>query len=393
MTLILVPSQSFLYRYEGTEGTEDLIGPDDKVIASLEYTDKIKFSTQTMSSDYEIYVLAELDGENIADEKQIWLSIRSSEIPSNFDTYEMYVEDGNGRKASIGITDDELGDSRMIYVSSLVQDKGFNPTFVTRIGVHIKGCKSDITNFTLIFNKFSFTNMPTPHYCQPQDVVNMLGVRNNDGTPFVPTEATNPSYQTIADIICQAENAIEAATRTAWTERRVVGEIRNTGSVSWTGSGGPAYMGIFQPTGMQSPVSSYFRGIAVKLVNSNVKDIDPTKGDKVEVRQYGNNWREVSNFWMDNEKGILYIRDWFFQRDASVRVTYRYGLDEVPEDIKRAAILFSAKHILETSQLYTFMFPESPESFDRYQRTAVSFQYAYDKIIRGRCEQIVVGGV
>ena len=393
MTLVLVPSNPFVYRYDGTEGVDPIVDSEDKVVAELECTDKIKFITETLSSDYEAYLLAELDGENIADEKQIWLTLRSSEIPSNFDTYEIYLEDGNGRVARRAISDDELGDSRMIYADSMVQDKGFNSTFVTRIGIHFKGCKTDITNFTLIINKFTYTNTPTPHYCQPEDVMRILGVRNNDGTPFVPTESTNPSYETLADLICQAENAIETACRTAWTERRVVNEIRNTGSVAWNSSGGPAYLGIFQPSSMATPTSVYFRGIAVKLVNSNIKDIDPTKGDKIEIRQFGNQWREAENYWIDNEKGIVYIREWFFQKDASVRVTYRYGKDEVPEDIKRAAILFSAKHILETSQLYTFLFPESPESFDRYMRTALSFQYAYDKIIRGRTEQVVIGGM
>lgn len=393
MTIIIAPTEPFVYRYNGVEGTEP-ITVDGTTVVSLVVGDDVTLTTQTMSSTYEVYLLATFDsGAIITEEKQIWLNIRSSEVPSNFDAYEMYFEDGNGNTATYKLSDNDMGATERLLMSALVKDKSFNPSYVTRMGVHVKGCKTSVTNFTLVLTKFSLTNSPTPHYAQPQEVIDFLGVRNNDGTQLVLDEASIPSYDAVADLIVQGENAIEQETRTAWTERRTVNEIRNTASTSWTNS---PFNGLFQPSSQYSPTTTFFRGVFCQLIHKDIKDIDASKGDKLEIRWYGDNWVDITSggsFWMDNPKGVVYIRQWFFQRDASVRATYRYGRDEVPADMKLAAILFASKRILESGNLYRYLFPENPESGDRWMKTAYSYQMEFDRLVRARADQTIIGGI
>jgi hypothetical protein len=399
MSLILVPGEPFLCRYNGTESDETQYDEEGKIITSLDEGMDVTFQTEIMSKDYEVFVLAKFDrAMNIFNERQMWFDAKSSIMPSCFDTFELYFEDKNGRKAVRKITDDELYSLDAILVDSLKCDEGFNKTFVTYAGVHVKGCtEPEFTDFMLIIDRFALSDSPIPHYCQPQEVIDFLGVRNNDGTPFEISNATTPSYDVVAKLICQAEEAIEQATRTSWTVKRAVDEIRNTGSVGWAaGASGSPYMGLFQPSAYYSPSSTYFRGVWCQLIHKDAKNIEGNKGDKIEIRWFGDQWRDITDtgsYWMDNAKGAVYIRQWFFQRDASVRVTYRYGRDEVPEDIKRAAILFTAKHILQTSQLYRFLFPDSPESENRWQKVALGFEYDYKSIIKARADQVVIGGL
>lgn len=401
MSLILVPSGNFKFRFKGEEPTiEPIINDDGKIVAQIEESDKVYFDTETMSENYEVYVVADYtdDPVNIIKEKQMWFEARSSIIPSMFEDFEIYFEDSNGRIATHRITDDELYNEQAIMMDALKCEDGFNETYITFIGVHIKGSKEkDITKYSLILDKFALSSSAIPHYCQPQDVIDFLGVRNNDGTPFVISNSTTPSYDVVAGIICQAEQAIEQATRTSWTIKRASNEIRNTGSVgTLSGSFGGAYMGLYQTSTFGGVSNNFFRGIFCQLVHRNIKDIDGEKGDKLEVRTFGNQWRDITDsgmYWIDADKGAVYIRTPFMQKDTSVRATYRYGREEVPEDIKRAAILFTSKHILQTSQLYRFMFPDTPEAEDRWQKVALSFEYEYRAIIKGRVDAIVVGGV
>ena len=397
MSLILVPSEEFLHRYNGEESTEDLYNDEEQLVASIQEADELEFNTNVMSPDYEVYILAKFNSsKNIGQEKQMWFEARSSDIPSNFDTFELYFEDKNGKTATYKLSDDDLYERLPILCDALKMEEGFNKTFVKYIGVHIKGSKSNYPEYTLVVERFAMSSAPIPHYCQPQEVIDFLGIRNNDGSEFEISNSTSPSYDVVAKIICQAENAIEQATRTSWTVRRAVDEIRNTGSNSWIGGSASPYMGLFQPSAYFSPSTTYFRGVWCQLVHKNAKNIDGRKGDKIEIRWFGDTWRDITDsgsYWMDNAKGAVYIRQWFFQKDASVRVTYRYGLDEVPEDMKRAAILFTAKHILQTSQLYRFLFPENPESENRWQQTAISFQYEYDRLIKARVDQTIIGGI
>ena len=409
MSLVLVPSEDFTLQRDGVWYDSNIIldPVDEHVIASVEQADVVEFTCSVKDSIESDYVIGAFVNDSlpfsISNEKQMWFNARSSLMPSELDKFEILFTDKNNRQAHIRISDDDIVDSSPLLMDSMVMDKGFNKTFVSSIGVHIKFKDEkeyeDIIEdlqYDLVVDKLAFSSAPVPHYCQPQEVIDFLGVRNNDGSVFEISNSTNPSYDTVAQIICQAENAIEMATRTSWTVRRATNEIRNTGSNSWGAASGTPYMGLFQPSTYFTPTSTYFRGIWCQLIHKNAKDIDGTKGDKIEIRWFGDTWRDITDsgmYWMDNAKGAVYIRQWFFQKDASVRVTYRYGLDEVPEDMKRAAILFTAKHILQTSQLYRFLFPENPESENRWQQTAISFQYEYDKLIRSRVDQTIIGGI
>lgn len=411
MSLILVPSEDFtLFSGDTPVPDNQILDPNDEhVIAELIQSDVVDFTcnlNEMTETDIGIYAFTEVTGEifNIAEEKQMWFNAMSSLLPSQLDTFEILFKDLNGKTAHIAIKDEDLYKKDPLLMDALNEEEGFNATAVATMGVHIvfkdyseyEAKYGSSIKYKLIVRKLIFSSAPIPHYCQPQEVMDFLGVRNNDGSVFEISNSSSPSYDTVAQIICQAENAIEQATRTSWTLRRAKNEIRNIASMSIQGTGVSPYLGVFQPTGAISTANSFFRGRWCQLIHTNVKDIDADKGDKLEIRMFGDNWRDITGtgaYWMDNAKGALYIRQWFVQKDASVRITYRYGNEEVPEDMRRAAILFTAKHILTTSQLYRFLFPENPESENRWAQTAINFQYEYDKLIKGRIEGVVIGGV
>ena len=401
MSLILVPSGNFKFRYNNEElTTETRYDEDDNIVAQISETDKVYFDSNTMSKDYEVYILSDYsdDPVNIVREKQMWFEARSSIVPSKFEVFEIYFEDKNGRKATHSVTDNELYSTEAIMMDAFKHDVGFNETFITYAGVHIKGSKEEnINEYNLILDKMALSSSAIPHYCQPQEVVDFLGLRNNDGSPFLISNSTTPSYDVVADLICQAEEAIEQATRTSWTVKRASEELRNTGSVGClSGSFGGAYMGLYQTSTVGGLANNFFRGIWCQLIHKDIKDIDGKKGDKLEIRVFGDQWRDITDsgmYWIDADKGGIYLRTPFMQKDVSVRATYRYGRDEVPEDMRRAAILFTCKHILQTGQLFRFMFPDTPESEDRWQKVALNFEYEYRALIKGRVDQVVIGGI
>lgn len=400
--IYLCPTSDFVYRIWNhvtqsyDEGENPIVVNDsDRTVLELICQNNIKLNIYDTSLFDDFFTLAkDEDGVSIASEKQMLISLRATEVPSNFETFELYMEDGNGRKATYSLSDTDMGEIKRIILSAFVYDKGFNKSFVTRFGVHIKGKKTDIEQFKLIIDKLALVSSPMPNYCQPQDVINFLGIRNNDGTPFMLDESTVPSYDTVADYICQAEGYIDQTTRNAWKEKRAVNEIRNASSTR-TGTGS-AYLGILQPSSAYSPITTFSRGIAVKLIYGNVKDIDPAKGDKVEIRMYGNEWVDATgSVWLDNAKGILYIRKIFLQQDASVRVTYRYGSDTngIPDDIRKASMLYAGKQIVLNQSLYRYLFPEDNGMFDRQRNIALDYEYQIRQILAERSEQICVGGL
>lgn len=409
MSLVIVPGDNFYYKYNGTEGTETIYqdpeDPTSPIVVDLEQDeDYLKYSTQVLTPSYEAYFYAKFpNGENIAVEKQIWANIRSSIMPSQFDVFELYLEDGNGKKATIRMTDDDMGIRKMFILSSMVKDKNFNTTYVTKIGVHFKGCSDPtLTNLSIVVNSYALNSSIVPHYCQPQEVADFMRLTNNDGTRMIIDDSSPITYDTLADIISQAEDFIEQETRTSWTEKREIGELRDLSTASsQNGLASTPYIGLFQPTGLNSPALPWFRGYWVQLVHKDIKPLDKTKGDKLEIRWMGNQWNDITpsgddttSVWYDPKKGGLYIRQYFIQRDASVRVTYRYGRDEaVPRTIKRVALLFCAKHIIETGQLYSFLFPEAGEYEDRWSKVALSYGYQIKDLLRAYVDQTVIGGI
>lgn len=138
----------------------------------------------------------------------------------------------------------------------------------------------------------------------------------------------------------------------------------------------------------------FFKGIPVKLTRDTIQTIDYSKGDKVEVRRYGSEWTVVPNgaIWCDESKGIIYIKTIFFQKDASVRVTYRYGRGPCPQDIKQACLLKTAMLIVGTDW-YRQRFPQAPGFDPLKQETLNQWVWTIKDILRSHSDLISCGSM
>jgi hypothetical protein len=102
-------------------------------------------------------------------------------------------------------------------------------------------------------------------------------------------------------------------------------------------------------------------GMPLYLKHNQIKlPLDASKGDLVQFWD-GDDWQDMdlpdgttSEFKIEAEKGVLYLRGWFLSyfRKNKFRITYRYGSSQegelVPETIKEACILLTAMKIINT---------------------------------------------
>lgn len=403
MVQILCPNDKWFYKCtdqtyynedeEVIEFTDKPYVVDDETITSLNTDDG------TVSFEYDIDMQPEFEqwffhydeeGISISAENKIYQELKVTSPPSFFEVFEIYVEDCNGVVATYGLTDIAIGKENVVDISALVRGEDFNDSFVVKVGYHIKGPKSE-RKLKIHLLQMRFTYLESPTYCTPQEVMDFLMLVDNRGEPFKVTETSMPNYNTIAKRIVEAEAFIESTTRTAFVERRVEKEIRNADS-AWPGTYG--YYGILATSGFDYGAQSFFKGCPVKLSRSNILPIDYTKGDMVEIRRYGSFWTPVPNemIWQDETKGIIYVKSLFFQKDASIRVTYRYGKGPVPADLKRACILKTALLIMQT-EFYLAKFSQSPDFLEMRNQALNAWTWELRDLMRPYSTTVTVGGV
>ena len=410
MVQVFCPNEGWIFKYKDYEGDgifmEDPPGsgayydkdgtpkpdyPLPELDNTFDQDGVIKFSFDMMDEDFEqwFYYVDE-DGISLSAENKIYQMLKASSPPSFFDIFEIYIEDCNGISATYGLNDIAIGKENVVDISALVRGEDFNDSFVTKVGYHISGPKTS-RKLMIQLHNMRATYLETPIYCTPQEVMDFLMLVDNRGEPFKVTETSIPSYNTIAKRIVEAEAFIENTTRTAFVERRIDKEIRNADS-AWPGTYG--YYGILATSGFDYGAQSFFKGCPVKLSRSNILPIDYSKGDLVEIRRYGSYWTTVPNemIWQDETKGIVYVKSLFFQKDASIRVTYRYGKGPVPQDLKRACILKTALLVMQT-EWYVAKFPQSPDFLEMRANAMNSWTWELRDLLRPYSTAISVGGV
>lgn len=360
MTNVIFPSDGLYYQYnDRAESNEDYVEEGITIVSFVTSKDKLKISLDNFKSADKLSVYGKFeDGISISDENKIIISTKATSPPTMFNKFEVFFEDCNGVIATYALDNNMVGKEQVILTQALVQaSKDFNPSFIVKAGFNFASPRKD-TKFTFLLYDMHTVYRIQPTYAEPQEVIEFLGMMDNKGNPFELTDTTTPSYNAIAKRICEAEDFMENACRRAWTERRIENEIRNADSV-WAASFG--YLGILASDSLETGTQMFFKGIPVKLTRDSIHKIDYSKGDKVEVRRYGSEWITVPQnaVWEDEAKGIVYIKTIFFQKDASVRVTYRYGKGPCPGDIKQAVLMKAAMFIVGTDW-YRQRFPQSP---------------------------------
>lgn len=190
----------------------------------------------------------------------------------------------------------------------------------------------------------------TDLYCKPEDVARFIRPRvvNTDGGVVEagdttaanfrdathPEGATKPTRSEVLKHIESASVRMERKTQQAWRANRVRRETHD-------------HKGIYY----------WLSGHPIDLVKRNIRPINSDKGDKIEVWT-GNTWEEwASNnsyeygrdedYWVDGPNGLLWIYERAIIRPhPKFRITYRYGYDMVPHDIRDAVAKRAAAAII-----------------------------------------------
>lgn len=187
-------------------------------------------------------------------------------------------------------------------------------------------------------------------YCQPDDIVRFIRPRkdNASGTAEVTAESfgtnTTPTESEVYKHIEGASVRLERKTQQAWRANTVTEETHDHGGLYYWLSGHP-----------------------IQLVKKNVRPIDPAKGDKIEVWN-GNDWEDWANdstldygrdedYWVDGPNGLLWVYERAILRPhPKFRITYRYGYDMIPHDIREAVAKRAAADII-TGDFYGTVVP------------------------------------
>ena len=194
----------------------------------------------------------------------------------------------------------------------------------------------------------------TELYCTPDDVARYIRPRDHSNPQDPPPEefrdeddpegATRP---TRADVIKHIEGAsvrIERKTQQAWRANTVTHETHD-------------HKGLYY----------WLSGHPIDLLKREVRPLDPAKGDKLEVYE-GNDWNDWlqsdtfesgrdGDYWVDGPLGLLWVYERAILRPhPKFRITYRYGYDMVPHDIREAVAKRAAADII-TGDFYGTVVP------------------------------------
>lgn len=196
----------------------------------------------------------------------------------------------------------------------------------------------------------------TDPYCEPSDVARYFRTfEEEEGFSF----DTNPSEQEVREFILEASARVDRETGHAWRERTVANEYHDLDGTYY-----------------------YWAGRPIKLMKRSIRTpLDSSKGDKLEFWN-GNEWEDWvadnthtegrnGDYWVNSSDGVLYIyrRGWW-NRYKNLRLTYRYGKEQIPKDIQQATALFTAAALIETD-IYGDLLPtggDTPQPGEVSQR-------------------------
>ena len=144
---------------------------------------------------------------------------------------------------------------------------------------------------------------------------------------------TVPSAEDVVRHLEGASAKFERRTQQSWRSNRVVDETHD-------------HKGLYY----------WLSGHPIDLMKREIRPLDPEKGDKLEVYMGGwNDWlegnyaegRHNGDYWLDAPIGILWIYERAILRPhPKFRITYRYGFDHVPHDIREAVAKRAAADIV-----------------------------------------------
>lgn len=178
----------------------------------------------------------------------------------------------------------------------------------------------------------------TELYCSPEDVARFVRPRKHeDPTVETPRQFDEDTVPTDGEVIKHIEAAsarIDRKTQQSWRANVVTDETHD-------------HKGLYY----------WLSGQPITLQKKNIRPLDPAKGDKLEVYE-GNDWNDWldagnmeegrdGDYWLDAPVGILWVYERAILRPhPKYRITYRYGYDHVPADIRDAVAMKAAAEIV-----------------------------------------------
>lgn len=209
-------------------------------------------------------------------------------------------------------------------------------------------------------------------YCTPTDVANFLALRDSNGNRLVLGPTTNPTSAEVDALIEETEDFIDSYIGTTFKVKQVFDEL---------------HRGDSRRRDKWNKLSYMFR-----LRKYPVVALSSVNGDKFEVWD-GSSWVDWlaagdmgqapydKKFYV-SQSGKVIVSDGNYARGpVSFKVTYRYGFNAVPKDIKRATILLVAAELYRT-QLQEAIFPRGDLEIDRQDVSVKYEEQAFDILSR-----------
>lgn len=218
-------------------------------------------------------------------------------------------------------------------------------------------------------------------YCEAQDVVNFLRVKDDDGQRLIIDDSNEEITKTeIEALILEAEDYIDDQTHHAWRSTSVASEMHNFPYIRW------GYHGYRYPLTavLEKPIFLNHRKIRGPFVSGTDKiEVWESSAyvDYVATKSEG----RANDWWCDYEQGILYFVSSFPNRYLNaVKMTYRYGHETtVPRDIKKACIMLVATDILSTEG-FSVLLPQGGTPEYTFRDKISLWEAQIDKIMKRR---------
>jgi len=218
-------------------------------------------------------------------------------------------------------------------------------------------------------------------YCEAQDVVNFLRLKDEDGQRLIIDDSNEHITKTeIEALILDTEAYIDDQTHHAWRSTSVADELYNCPFVRW------GYHGYRYPLTavLEKPIFLKHRNIRGPFVADT---------DKIEVWESSAYVDYVADktegrdddWWCDYAQGILYFVSSYPTRYLNaVKMTYRYGHETtVPRDIKKACIMLVAMDILATEG-YSVLVPQGGTPDYSFRDKISLWEAQTEKILKKR---------
>jgi hypothetical protein len=184
-------------------------------------------------------------------------------------------------------------------------------------------------------------------YCTVEDVERILGLKSGYFN-----ESSVPSYDDVVALINSYTEYIEKRTGKAWREKRA-----NNGEYE------------VHPIGRMGLRTGIFvaLGFPIYLTHRNIRQFSKASGDAVEFYN-GTSWEdwldtkvEGTDYVVDYTNGIFYVRALFLSavvaKDYLFRFKYRYGYNEVTDDIRLACAYLVCRQLIMSNDRI-FVLPE-----------------------------------